>query len=136
TGYALLAHEAAHVLQAMTPNAAWRRATQAGADEEEHEAAAVERAAQVVARQIVVPSAFSPARAVVRPEIPERAAPPGRGAAVPAAPSEPSFSLASAGATPVFRPMNASVDRPTTDAPPSPRSDAPNFETLRQQLFR
>lgn len=37
-GFALLAHEATHVLQAMRPDSAWKRATQMGRDEDEQEA--------------------------------------------------------------------------------------------------
>src|SRR5262249_37739557 len=42
-GLALLAHEATHVLNALRPNAAWRRATAAGLQEEEREALAREQ---------------------------------------------------------------------------------------------
>ncbi|WP_035845067.1 eCIS core domain-containing protein [Kitasatospora azatica] len=43
-GFALLAHEATHVMALLRPGAAWRRATGAGQQEEEREALAVERA--------------------------------------------------------------------------------------------
>ena len=42
-GFALLTHEATHVIQAMRPDSSWRRATQAGVQEEEQEASIQER---------------------------------------------------------------------------------------------
>jgi hypothetical protein len=45
-GFALLAHEAAHVVALLRPWSAWRRGTDAGADEEEHGARAAERPAR------------------------------------------------------------------------------------------
>lgn len=44
-GFALLTHEALHVVQAMRPGSSWRRATQAGTREEERQAATLEHQA-------------------------------------------------------------------------------------------
>jgi hypothetical protein len=99
-GFALLVHEALHVTEAMRPNAAWRRATAAGAAEEEHEATARERAAFVQA-DAGPPVRRSPGPAHRPAEPPVHAARPAPGpAGTPVAAS-----------TPAQRPMAAPLRR-------------------------
>ncbi|GHO83197.1 eCIS core domain-containing protein [Dictyobacter formicarum] len=49
-GFALLAHEALHVVRFMQPDSSWRRTTQAGIQEEEQEAATLENNALAARR--------------------------------------------------------------------------------------
>ncbi|MGN9907815.1 eCIS core domain-containing protein [Phytohabitans sp. LJ34] len=106
-GFALLVHEATHVSEAMRPNAAWRRATAAGAAAEEHAAAIHERAALVL--PAAGPRPPEAADRAVRPSGPTSTAP------VPA-PVAPAPSAA-----PTPRPMAAPLRRePHRPAEPSP----------------
>ena len=72
-GFALLTHEAMHVIQAMRPGAAWRRATQGGLQEEEQEASIQERNVLRARREVAFPHqpAQRPAPASRYPALPE-----------------------------------------------------------------
>jgi hypothetical protein len=113
-GMALLAHEATHVVQALRPNAAWRRATAAGIEEDEAEAAGRERAA------LRRPLRSGPGedalqnnmrRADVRPVM---------------APAQ----------SPVAHPMKADADAVTASAGVKDTSPAGGLEELKRTLFR
>jgi hypothetical protein len=146
-GFALLAHEAAHVMQYLLPNPAWRRATQAGIAEQEREAAAVEQNALYLARHKVVPAAevaptpgpapaplSSPSSARRQPAPPPATALPGQAAPVPfPTSSQPAPLSAPASASAALKPLAATANREPAAAPvPQP----PNMEALREQLFR
>jgi hypothetical protein len=107
-GFALLAHEATHVLEAMRPGAAWRRATDAGVREEE---------ALALQRERVTRSAPFPPLVTARPQV-ER---------------QPSLPAAIA-ATPVSRPMKADSDRELAPSA-SERTDL-DIEAMRKGLLR
>ncbi len=115
-GFALLAHEASHVLEAMRPGSSWRRATEAGVAVEEQTAVAQE---QRVLRQT------RPAPWVVRRLFPQGLSQP------PVSESRPAAS-----ASPAIRPMAAAEGRPadTTTTPEAPT--APNLDDLRRTLYR
>ncbi|MFI8234979.1 DUF4157 domain-containing protein [Streptomyces sp. NPDC085900] len=104
-GFALLVHEATHVMALLRPGASWRRATGAASRAEEAEALANERAAVSVA----VIGAGVPRRPAPR-TVPSgtRPAPP----PAPAAPQRP--------AAPATQAMRAATDRDTAtaDVPP------------------
>lgn len=144
-GFALLAHEAAHVRQAMQPNAAWRRATQAGRQVEEEQALALERDALHNPRRfaradlpLTLPAPgelpFVPGRD--RTALPGYQQPPGP-SFLPSQPHGATVDTAMT-ATPsavVAQPMTAQADRPS--APVSPPTHAsPPLEELRQALYR
>ncbi len=109
-GFALLAHEAAHVARWSRPGASVARATAPGVAREEHEATRVESLALASRRQ-AVPATAAPA--------PDRSATP-----LPA----------TAGST-AQRPMAAASDRP--DLPdPAAALTGPDIDVLRQTLYR
>jgi hypothetical protein len=115
-GFALLAHEATHVLALLRPWSAWRRGTDAEAVEEERDARAAERAAGH-----------------------GRGPGDGQGARVRAGagagPGPPATTFPAAGATPpaaAARPMAAPADR-DQDTPAAP--PLPDLEGLRRQLI-
>lgn len=110
-GLALIAHEAAHVLESTKPNAAWQRSTLAGAVEEERHAARRERAA-------------------LNPERRPAGAPPADRRAVAPMPA-----LAPA-PSPEARPMKADTDRPLLSEPASPRPTADALEDMKRALYR
>lgn len=101
-GFALLAHEAAHAVEAMRPNSAWRRATTAGAAEEERVALAQESA---------VLEARSPGHRRAAPRATPRR--PGRSPAPAEDPTAPPATPAAPvpAASPVVRPMTAPLHR-------------------------
>ena len=119
TGFALLAHEAVHVAEALQPNAAWRLAVAGGSREGERRAATVEATALAWRRHGAPPDA---------PLLPPRVsvAPAWTGAPAAASPSPSS---------PVLRPAAAPTDRPpqelAANAPPGM-----GFEELRDALYR
>lgn len=124
-GFALLTHEAMHVVQAMRPGAAWRRATQVGVQEEEREAGVQERRALAARRDSTflrhppssVQDAAAPGRYPSPPERPRIA--PGPGVA----------------SSPLHRPMTAPAERTMDNAtPPSP--SMPDVEDLKRTLYR
>ncbi len=119
-GFALLAHEATHVLQAIRPDAAWKRATQAGVSEQESEAGAQERRARDT-RRFSLPVGSHPAGRQERfdPRSPER---------VPISPPAPAATYSAQ------RPMTAESDRDT--ALPAADSSMPSFAELRSALYR
>lgn len=111
-GFALLAHEARHVLGLLRPGAAWHRATGGGVRDEEEDALAYERAP--VTRDIApVP------RGVARRSTPVAA---GRASAVPGSATPASLAA---------RPMKAAEDRDTSWRAPAP----PDLEALRRGLL-
>jgi hypothetical protein len=108
-GFALLVHEATHAVSAIRPGSAWRRATGAGAAEEEQLARDRERAA-------LAGPAYRPARSA------------------PAAPPAPPVPALGGGAPPTARPMAAAADR-DLGAPPAPPA-GPDLDRLRDALYR
>jgi hypothetical protein len=133
-GFGLLAHEATHVLQAMRPGAAWRRATKIGVQEEEREADQVERIAGNLRRTTgsISPESSAASR-VPRPAAAkavsfnrERPA----SMQVSAAPLLPNPMPSS-----ILRPLAALEDRKLESAPAVVPA-VPNFEGLRQELYR
>jgi hypothetical protein len=124
-GFALLTHEATHVMQAMRPDSAWKRATQGGVHEEEQEARAQERKALGTEPG----SSFfrQPATLSTRPVlVPRNSLQSDRlqGASGPVIPSAP-----------VQRPMTAAIDRPV-DQEAAPASPMPDVEELKRTLLR
>jgi hypothetical protein len=125
---ALLSHETEHVLRGLRPGAAWRRATQAGADEEERAALGRERAARNYLRGDTLPGA-----AAVR----------SRDAAAPGIPpasvrSQEAIARAvqPAGATSAaMRPMAAAGDRDRWDTAAVP-PPAPDIEAIKRAVHR
>jgi len=145
TGFALLAHEATHVLQALQPNADWGRATQAGQQVEEAHAL---RREQNVLQQIREPDhdqrfLAQPAPAwgetagrltsnltATHPSLTQNPPPSQVGMA---ALRGPGAKVASTSATPP--PLRAATDRPLEQALPA-ATPTPNFEELRRTLYR
>lgn len=134
-GFALLAHEALHIVRAMQPDIAWRRATQSGIQEEEQEAAAIERQALATRRNASwnVQFLFDPLRLALPAQM---SALLGR-SALPRQrimPDRASVSTASAVSTPAQQPMRAVSDRNIENSviPPA----VPDMETLKQALYR
>src|SRR5207244_5047793 len=124
-GFALLAHEATHVLQAMRPSTAWRRTTAVGIQEEEQEASAQERT-------------VLGARRTADPSIIRQLAPPERRIAAPSRyPVVPERQTAGPVGTPspALRPMAAPTDRNLESGSTSAPS-MPNFEDMRRALYR
>jgi hypothetical protein len=107
-GFALLAHEATHVVEAMVPGAAWRRATGAGVAEEEMRALSNE----------IQLLGLEPLR------------PPSGSKPSPVRESSPATASSVA-----LRPMKAEVDRSPT-APAASLSQGPSLDELRKTLFR
>jgi len=113
-GFALLAHEATHVAQALRPGAAWRRATAGGVQEEEIEAMGRERA------MLNAPLNFRP---VLH-------GPSGRtrkngGPSVKFAPQSP-----------VVRPMKSDADAAAPAVTPKETPAAAGLDDMRRTLFR
>lgn len=109
-GFALLVHEATHALEAMRPNSAWRRATTPGAAEEEHLAAARERAVRNPGRP---ERASGPAlRTTRRPEHPTE-----RAEHLPATPAVAGFPLASPERRAMAAPERRDLDLPAARNP-------------------
>jgi len=109
-GFALLTHEAMHVIQAMRPGSSWRRATQVGVQEDEQEASIQERNVLRARREV----AFLPHPTAHR-------APAGRSSARPS--------------SSVHRPMAAPTKRPLDNVPP-PVHTMPDLEDLKRTLYR
>jgi hypothetical protein len=119
-GFALLVHEATHVVERMRPGASWRRATSGGSGEEER--LALYREAYALGQ----PTA--PAGPVSGPfSGPPVNLPVNLGAAVPAAAPAPASSP-----TPAARPMTAATDRVVG----APAAAAIDLEALRAGLVR
>jgi hypothetical protein len=128
-GFALLTHEALHVVRVMQSGTAWRRATQAGIQEEEQEASAIEsqalHARRNVRRRDHTPSAslqvpISP----VKPFMPQHLA-------------SQAVSAATA-STPAQQPMKASTDRTLENGERMQSAPAvtPNMDELKRILYR
>lgn len=135
-GFALLTHEALHVVRAMQPGGAWYRATQAGVQEEEQEAASVESRA-LEAR---CNASWEPAPLPPRPRFPAQASLPSRRPSSPsrttghaslAAESAAPTSISVLASTPAQRPMKASKDRSLDNVPA-----LPDMEALKRSLYR
>jgi hypothetical protein len=113
-GFALLAHEATHVVERLRPGASWRRATAGGVDDEER--LALTREAYALAPPL--PNGITPTGGPV-PRGPAGPAPMSLATPAPAAmparaPAPASTSVASSGsppASPQGRPMTAASDR-------------------------
>jgi hypothetical protein len=156
-GFALLTHEATHVGGAMRSGASWRRATEAGVQEEEALALRRERAVLSAAgpaersRGLSGPVANAPAGVTpVMPalDVPQLAAP------ISTAPSVGPLRLLSfarlhsarrprAGALlpaasdgPLSRPMKADVDRAIADSGGHSEATEPSLDEMRRTLFR
>lgn len=135
-GFALLTHEALHVVRAMQPDSAWRRATQAGIEEEEQEAAGIESRALEARRN----ASWEPALLPSQPLLPAQASmlprrlpplPPPRMAGPAPLAAE---SVASAPApAPAQRPMKASTDRSLDNGGPPAQ---PDMDALKRSLYR
>jgi hypothetical protein len=121
-GFALLAHEATHVLQAMRPDASWKRATQAGVSEQEREASANEHRASLEARGSSLPNLAGPANRLERYDARQ----------VERAPLLAAAPLASSSTA--ARPMTAASNRGSEAS--TPTNVMPNFEELRSALYR
>ncbi|MCX4821041.1 DUF4157 domain-containing protein [Streptomyces sp. NBC_01142] len=120
-GFGLLVHEATHVLALLRPGAAWRRATGGGAQDEEAEALAGERAA-------VAPGVVPQAARHGGPPAPHALPHPTLHTTAPGHLPSPAHS-------PAARPAAAPADRdgqlsPAVSAPPPP-----DLERLRQSLL-
>jgi len=115
-GLALLAHEATHVVQALRPGAAWRRATLGGVQEEETEALGSERAV-LNARRNFEPALDSPSGGARLNG--------GRSLRLPAQ-------------SPVARPMKSDADAVPPAASPKemPSAATGGLEEMRRTLFR
>lgn len=116
-GFALLVHEATHVVERFRPGVSWRRATTGAAVDEETRALARELS--------VLPSRVPRPDRYLLPPAPAAAPPP-----VPTAPQVPAAHVA----TPAARPMTAAVDRPTAAAAPPPASV--DVDALRGRIMR
>ena len=134
-GFALLTHEAMHVVQAMRPGAAWLRATQVGVQEEEREAGVQERNVLHARREVAFPPKPTqrPMPASRSPAIPEHQASverysirSERGSLMP----EPAIST-----SPAHRPMAAPAERTLDNATP-PAPPVPDVEDLKRTLYR
>ena len=121
-GFALLAHEATHVIQAMRPDSAWKRATQMGVHEEEELASIRERKAFDAGRD----SSFfrQPATLTRRPAVASRS------------PATPVPSQLGSGPTvspsPVLRPLAATTER-AVDKETAPM---PDVDELKRAVYR
>lgn len=125
-GFALLTHEALHVTRAMQPGAAWRRATQAGIQEEEQEAMALESQVLAARQKIIRGDQAAPSG---RPDSAQFGWPalPSRQATLPAAPG-----LAAA-----QQPMRASSDRTLANGDRAQLTPTTSdIEELRRTLYR
>ncbi|MCX4759754.1 DUF4157 domain-containing protein [Streptomyces sp. NBC_01275] len=119
-GFALLVHEASHVLALLEPGAAWHRATGAAVAEEEATALSRERTA---AAQHTAPD---------------------RSPSAPSAPSVPAHTPADfpdtsppAASSPAARPATAPADRDAGAGPLSPPQPSPlDLERLKQSVLR
>jgi hypothetical protein len=129
-GFALLAHEATHVLALLHPAVAWRRATDGGVADEERSALAAERAV----RGGLDPRAGAGGGQAHAPAA-ERAVPGGlesHGGAGTRPPSTPATGGAPPRQAPAARPMAAPVDRDAA----APSSPAPlDLQGLRRNLI-
>ncbi len=134
-GFALLTHEALHVVRAMQPGSAWRRATQAGIQEEEQEAAAVESRALTARRNAswVGQPTFAPPRSIFPAQAPALQ---GRSALQQrrAGSDTARVSAESTGSTPAQRPMRAASDRSIENGATPPTM--PDMDELKRALYR
>jgi hypothetical protein len=124
-GFALLTHEATHVIQAMRPDSAWKRATQGGVHEEEQEASVQERLALDTGRGSSFPR--QPATPSLRPALASR---------YPVEPGRPQVApVPVVSSSPVQRPMAAATDR-TVDQQAIPTPSMPDVEELKRTVYR
>jgi hypothetical protein len=144
-GFALLAHEATHVVERMRPGASWRRSTAGGAGQEERLALAREGQA-LAPKSLWSPAcAPSPVPGVATGPIPtvhtghtrhaEYERPAGHPAVAPPASAAPAPIPAPAAATaghPAARPMTAATDRTV----PMPAGATVDLNALKALLLR
>jgi hypothetical protein len=116
-GFALLVHEATHVVERFRPGASWRRATTGAAAAEEQRA---------LAGELSVLPGWAPGPAVDRYLLAPTAQQP--------MPSAPQATPSAHTAAPAARPMTAAVDRPT--APAGRPQPALDVEALRGRIMR
>ena len=132
-GFALLTHEVVHVLRAMSPDAAWRRATARGVAEEEESAAAAEAGALRHRRHGHAwppPDVGAPGRVPTATMLSSRL--PGMSAHPATPPPAPTSAPAAAAAQ---RPMAALSDRspdPSSAVPPA----TVDVDELRRTIYR
>ena len=132
-GFALLAHEASHVLRAISPGAAWRRATRSGVEEEEREAEAVASAARGLAR---TSRSAPPTIGDVVGQLGVPTASPARPARVLlAAPAGPLAAVVPVSQYSALRPMAAPAATPAPPAGEAPATAA-GLEAMREQILR
>jgi Domain of unknown function (DUF4157) len=137
-GFALLTHEALHVVRAMRPDSAWRRATLFGIQEEEQEAANIESRALAARRNaslVAAPSLLSP-RPLLQAQTPVA---PGRPEGLPsqrmAGPAAAMVSAESTASALAQRPMRAPTDRTLENGPMSAPT-TPDMDELKRALYR
>jgi hypothetical protein len=125
-GFALLTHEALHVVRAMQPGIAWRRATQAGIQEEEREASAIESRA-LHARRDVTGRDHAPSASLQAQSAPVK----------PFTPLHMANQTINA-STPAQQPMRASTDRALENGErtQSMSNVMPNMDELKRTLYR
>lgn len=139
-GFALLAHEASHVLQALRPGTAWRRATGAGVAEEERAANAHEQAA-LAQQRTTAPHLREPGTSVERPaptlgQGPRAGRSDDFGWRPPAVVPEPRAAAGpGAASSAALRPMAAPADR-SVEAKAAEAPVVPDFEEMRRALYR
>jgi hypothetical protein len=121
-GFALLVHEATHVVERFRPGASWRRATPGAAAAEENLARTREMSVRPGPRPSADRYLLPPAPAAPTPT------------AGPAAPT-PTAPAVARHAAPAARPMAAATDRPTAPAA-QPQAAAVDVEALRGRIVR
>jgi hypothetical protein len=128
-GFALLTHEALHVVRVMQSGTAWRRATQAGIQEEEQEASAIESQA-LHSRRDVIRREHTPSASLQVPISPVKPF-------MPLHVTSQAISAASA-STPAQQPMRASTDRTLENGErvQSVPTVMPNMDELKRALYR
>lgn len=134
-GFALLTHEALHVVQALHPHSTWRRSTQAGMQEEEQQALSVESRA-LAARRNVSWASSSPVGSSGLPLFTQASALPGSSKRVVSQRETNSAESAAAftGSTPLERPMRAASDRTLEND--TPALALPDMHTLKRAVYR
>ena len=134
-GFALLTHEATHVIQAMRPGSSWRRATQAGLQEEEQEASIQERNVLHARREAAFLSQPAQRRASASryPASPERQGTIERSTI--RSERGPLMSEPAVSSSPVHRPMTAPAGRTLDNATP-PAPPMPYIEDLKRMIYR
>jgi len=120
-GLALLAHELEHIIAALRPNTAWRRATMIGIEDEEERALLRER--QILDVPQLGSLRFPPenSKSIHKPDKSQLAQS-----------MSPTISIV----TPLQRPMKAEATRNTSTQMSAPPGGSTHIDTLRQELYR